>query len=245
MLIYKFHICRAAGCSHEALAFRKFLVKFLSFIDRCDFCAFSNFNNIIEASFLNSFLQLFKSSRELAFDSRSNHGNDFLAALEHLEDREKTGTLYNSAERTGTYALAASYALIVLNLNKAFLVLRNGIDRTCFLTWDMNVDNSMERTYFHALSASDAPVLLDMCLTIDEYNRILRTVGHTGTSETATAAIADPVLRFRTSRAAGGDGRQERERRSILFHDFLHIERKRFLLIIIALDIDACNGHIL
>ena len=82
-----------------------------------------------------------------------------------------------------------------------------------------------------------------MCLTIDEYNRILRTVGHTGTSETATAAIADSVLRFRTSRAAGGDGRQERERRSILFHDFLHIERKRFLLIIIALDIDACNGH--
>ena len=243
MLVYELHVCGTAACGHVAFAVCLLVLYFLSLVNCSDLSTLGNLNDIGKTCLDDRALDLGKGTGILTLDCGSNHGNDLLLPLDHLENGQKAALLGNCTERTASGTASAADAVLVVDLDHALLVLPDGTYRTCLLTGNGDVDYGVEGTYVHTLTASDTSFLVDVGLTVDEADRILGTVGHTGACEAAAACVTDPVLIGGTSVTSGADRGEQGKHGRILPENLGGICLKRLELIIKSLDVDSEQCH--
>ncbi|MPM81072.1 hypothetical protein SDC9_128124 [bioreactor metagenome] len=198
MLVHQFHVGRAAACGHVPLPFRFALTQLMGFMEAGCLSALGDFHNRREPSRKKRLLDLGKGSGELPFDGRGYEGGHVLLCLEHLDHRHDTRSLNDGTKGAAHGTTTTADALLIVDLDIAFLVLLHRIDRTSLLTRYRNMHHGMERADFLALAAADAASIIDVSLAIGEGDAVFRAVCQAGPGETTATSLADQVTVWRT-----------------------------------------------
>ena len=161
--------CRAAGGSHERVLGGNFLQEVMRFINGAQVSTDGNFCSVGKAQALHGLAQFGGGHvGELVDKGRCHDGDDFISALDGLDQLEDLALIHDSAERAVDQAHTTGYALVVINICAAMLVRTNSTNAASLGAGALHLDDGVVRAGGYAAAALDAEILINVTAAIAE-----------------------------------------------------------------------------